>query len=107
VWFVFEQPDRGRVALAALGEVAHLRASGPERFALVAERWRKMSAAAVGDPAEGDGGGPVALGGFAFAPEGGGAPHWAGFEPASLIEGEEIEKVVLAREVQVHAPPRI
>jgi salicylate biosynthesis isochorismate synthase len=87
-WFVFEQPDRGRAALAALGEVSHLRASGPERFALVAERWRKMSAAAVGDPPEGDGGGPVALGGFAFAPEGGGAPHWAGFEPASLIVPE-------------------
>jgi salicylate biosynthesis isochorismate synthase/menaquinone-specific isochorismate synthase len=87
-WFCFEQPDRGRAALAALGEVSHLRASGLERFALVAERWRKMSAAAVGDPPEGDGGGPVALGGFAFAPEGGGAPHWAGFEPASLIVPE-------------------
>ncbi len=90
-WFAFEQPDRGSAALAALGEVSHLRASGPERFALVAERWRKMSAAAVGDsdwtPAR-PGGGPVALGGFAFAPEGGGAPHWAGFEPASLIVPE-------------------
>jgi salicylate biosynthesis isochorismate synthase/menaquinone-specific isochorismate synthase len=28
------------------------------------------------------------LGGFAFAPDGGNAPHWAGFEPASLIVPE-------------------
>ena len=42
-WFVFEQPDRGRAALAALGEVAHLRASGAERFAVVADRWRAMA----------------------------------------------------------------
>jgi isochorismate synthase len=87
-WFVFEQPDRGRAALAALGEVAHLHASGPDRFAVVAERWRSLAAAAVGDPPEGIGGGPLAVGGFAFAPEGGGAPHWAGFQPASLIVPE-------------------
>jgi salicylate biosynthesis isochorismate synthase/menaquinone-specific isochorismate synthase len=30
----------------------------------------------------------VAVGGFAFAPDGGGSPHWAGFEPASLIVPE-------------------
>jgi salicylate biosynthesis isochorismate synthase/menaquinone-specific isochorismate synthase len=87
-WFVFEQPDRGRAALAALGEVAHLQASGPDRFAVVAGRWRALVAASVGDPPEGIGGGPLAVGGFAFAPEGGSAPHWAGFQPASLIVPE-------------------
>jgi salicylate biosynthesis isochorismate synthase len=87
-WFVFEQPDRGRAALATLGEVAHLSVSGSDRFALVADRWREMSAAAVADPTEGLGSGPIAVGGFAFAPEGGGAPHWAGFESASLIVPE-------------------
>jgi isochorismate synthase len=87
-WFVFEQSDRGRAALATLGEVAHLSASGPDRFAVVADRWRGMSAAAVADPTEGLGSGPIAVGGFAFAPDGGGAPHWAGFEPASLIVPE-------------------
>jgi isochorismate synthase len=87
-WFVFEQPDRGRAALASMGEVAHLSASGPDRFAVVADRWREMSAAAVVDPTEGQGSGPIAVGGFAFAPEGGGAPHWAGFQPASLIVPE-------------------
>jgi isochorismate synthase len=91
-WFVFEQPDRERAALAALGEVAHLRATGPDRFAAVADRWRSLSAAAVADPPEGRGGGagggPLAVGGFAFAPDGGGAPHWAGFQPASLVVPE-------------------
>jgi menaquinone-specific isochorismate synthase len=92
-WFVFEQPDRQRAALASLGEVAHLSASGPNRFVEVAERWRLLSGAAVTDPPEAPGVGPVAVGGFAFAPEGGGSPHWAGFQPASLI----VPEVALSR----------
>ncbi len=32
--------------------------------------------------------GPVAVGGFAFAPDGGASPAWAGFEPASLVVPE-------------------
>jgi isochorismate synthase len=88
-WFVFEQPDRGHAALAALGEAISLQASGPERFATVADRWRALAAAAVADPSDDpEGGGPVAVGGFAFAPDGGHSPHWAGFEPASLTVPE-------------------
>jgi isochorismate synthase len=87
-WFVFEQPDRRRAALATLGEVAHLSASGRGRFMSVAERWRSLSEAAVTDPPEAPGVGPVAVGGFAFAPEGGDSPHWQGFRPASLIVPE-------------------
>jgi salicylate biosynthesis isochorismate synthase/menaquinone-specific isochorismate synthase len=88
-WFVFEQPDRGRAALAALGEATSLHAAGKERFASVADRWRALSAFAVGGPAdEPAGAGPVAVGGFAFAPDGGGSPHWDGFEPASLTVPE-------------------
>jgi salicylate biosynthesis isochorismate synthase len=85
-WFAFEQPDRGHAALAGLGETIRIEAAGGERFASVAERWRALSASAVGDPAdELDGGGPVAVGGFSFAPDGGAAPHWQGFAPASLV----------------------
>jgi menaquinone-specific isochorismate synthase len=88
-WFVFEQPDRGCAALAGLGEAVELETSGTERFASIAARWRKLSAGAVGDPDEGsERGGPVAVGGFAFASDGGGSPHWAGFEPASLVVPE-------------------
>jgi isochorismate synthase len=88
-WFLFEQPERGGRALATLGEVVSLTASGPERFATVADRWRALAAAAVSDSLEDPGrGGPVAVGGFAFAPEGGGDPAWAGFDPASLVVPE-------------------
>jgi isochorismate synthase len=98
-WFVFEQPDRQRAALATLGEVAHLQASGGERFTEVAECWRSLSAAAVTDPPEAPGVGPVAVGGFAFAPEGGDSPHWRGFRPASLI----VPEVALSRRAQRQA----
>ena len=88
-WFAFEQPDRGGAALGALGEVARLAARGPGRFAEVADRWRALAAGAVGDPHDDpDRSGPVAVGGFAFAPDGGGAPEWEGFEPASLVVPE-------------------
>lgn len=88
-WFVFEQPDRGHRALAALGDASSLVASGPERFRELAVRWRELAARAVSDPPDGrHAQGPLALGGFAFAPEGGSSPQWSGFQPASLIVPE-------------------
>ena len=88
-WFLLEQPERGRASLAGLGQVALHDARGDQRFTSVAERWRALAAAAVSDPAEeASGCGPVALGGFAFAAEGGAAPHWQGFDPASLLVPE-------------------
>ncbi len=93
-WFVLEQPDRDRAALATLGVAAALEASGPDRFKVVAARWRALASAAVTDVPDGPrGSGPVAVGGFAFAPDGGGAPHWHGFAPASL----HVPQVALAR----------
>src|SRR5215210_4812072 len=84
-WFGFEQPDRDRFALAALGCVAAIDEHGPERFARAARRWRELARHAAADEPRGPrASGPVAVGGFAFAPDGGTAPHWAGFEPASL-----------------------
>jgi salicylate biosynthesis isochorismate synthase/menaquinone-specific isochorismate synthase len=95
-WFVFEQPDRGRAAVAGLGQAVSLTAAGSERFTAVAERWQQLSAAAVSDyPDDGAGGGPVAFGGFTFAPDGGRSPHWAGFPPASLI----VPQLLLTRAV--------
>jgi menaquinone-specific isochorismate synthase len=109
-WFVFEQPDRGGAALAALGEVARLHAAGAERFARVADSWRELAAAAVADTTDepagaGVGGGPIAVGGFAFAPDGGAAPHWQGFEPASLTV-PEIALVRSARGGERTSAPR-
>ncbi len=100
-WFSFEQPDRDGAALAALGCVreievprgpafaGHVAGSGtpgsPGRFQAVAREWRALAAAAIADPPDGpSGAGLVAVGGFAFAPDGAGAPQWEGFTPASL-----------------------
>src|SRR3954454_6738814 len=84
-WFTYEQSDRDGFALATLGCVAALDEGGPERFARVAARWRALAEhAACDDPDGPRRRGPVAVGGCAFAADGGGAPHWAGYEPASL-----------------------
>lgn len=93
-WFLLEQPERGRMALAALGEAASVEASGADRFERVAGRWRELAAAAVCADEQTGNAGPVALGGFAFAPGGGHSPAWAGFAPASL----KVPEVALARD---------
>jgi salicylate biosynthesis isochorismate synthase/menaquinone-specific isochorismate synthase len=93
-WFCFEQPDRDRSAIAALGTVTRLTASGPDRFTKVAAAWRELTAGAIADSPDGPpGAGLIALGGFAFAPDGGRAPHWSGYEAADLI----VPEVALAR----------
>lgn len=93
-WFVLEQPADEGSAIAALGCAVALEAAGPERFAVVAQRWRALLASAAADPPEGPpGAGLVALGGFAFAPAGGGSEPWAGFAPGSL----HVPEVAIAR----------
>ena len=93
-WFCFEQPDRDGSALAALGTVARLTAL--RHPALPAAR-RRLAGADRGRgrrrPDGPPGAGLVALGGFAFAPDGGHAPHWAGFAAADLV----VPEVALAR----------
>jgi salicylate biosynthesis isochorismate synthase len=95
-WFCFEQPDRARSALAGIGAAARLEAAGPARFSELARRWRQLAASAVSESADGQGdsGLPLAVGGFAFAHDGAGAPHWSGFVPASLI----VPEITLRRE---------
>jgi salicylate biosynthesis isochorismate synthase len=93
-WFCLEQPERGGAALAAVGCVRTLEASGAARFAEVAALWRSVAGQALSDEADGPGGaGLVAVGGFAFDSNGGGSPPWSGFAPASLI----VPEVSLAR----------
>jgi salicylate biosynthesis isochorismate synthase/menaquinone-specific isochorismate synthase len=88
-WFCFEQPDRGGRSLAALGQALELRAAGAGRFEELAGRWREEIARGRWDAAPGpDAAGPVAVGGFSFAPDGGAAPEWRGFGPASLVVPE-------------------
>jgi menaquinone-specific isochorismate synthase len=94
-WFALEQPDRDGLAIAGLGSVLAIEAPGPDRFAVVSERWRELRAHAECDPLDGPpGSGLAAFGGFAFAPEGGGSPAWQGYAPGSLV----VPEVSLARQ---------
>jgi salicylate biosynthesis isochorismate synthase/menaquinone-specific isochorismate synthase len=93
-WFCLEQPEREGMALAGLGCARAIEAAGKDRFLVVARRWRAVAGAALADPGDGPtGSGLVALGGFAFAPDGGEGDHWSGFAPASLV----VPEVSLAR----------
>ncbi|HET8952994.1 MAG TPA: hypothetical protein VFN44_20895, partial [Solirubrobacteraceae bacterium] len=93
-WFCFEQPDRDGAALAALGCVRAIRTGGPRRFEDAAATWRELAAGAEsGVPDAPAGAGPVAVGGFAFAPEGGGTRHWQGFAAGDLV----VPEVAIAR----------
>ena len=93
-WFCFEQPDRERSAIGALGCAVALESRGPDRFDELAKRWRALAREAICDPPDGPrGAGPIACGGFAFAPDGGASPHWSAFAPASLY----VPEVSLAR----------
>jgi len=68
--------------------VAHEAASrGERRFADVAEECLRVGRGAVLEEPRGlpAGAGPVWLGGFAFAPDGGSTPTWSSLEPASLV----------------------
>jgi len=94
-----EQPERDGFVLAALGQAASIEASGPGRFAEVAARARELGRSAlVDDPAEDPlsppAAGPVFLGGFAFAHNGGASPEWASLPPASLV----LPELALARQ---------
>jgi isochorismate synthase len=93
-WFCFEQPDQNGSALATLGCLRALEARGSGRFDELARRWQALVASAVTDTVAGPvGSGLTAAGGFAFAPDGGGAASWEGFAPASLV----VPQVSLAR----------
>ena len=85
-----EQPDRDRFALAGLGQAVVLEAAGTGRFAEVAARARELGRGAFADdpaddPARPTAAGPVFVGGFAFADDGGSAPEWSGLPPALLV----------------------
>jgi isochorismate synthase len=89
-YFCFEQPDRDGYGVWGLGAAAVVESSGPNRFTEAAAACRALAARAVcgdqgldaGRPA---GSGPVFLGGFAFAPEGGRTPEWSSLAPALLV----------------------
>lgn len=85
-WFCLEEPDRDGWALGALGCTRALEAAGADRFSDLARRWRSLVSAAIDGGSDGPpGSGLVAVGGLAFAPDGGQSIPWDGFAPASLV----------------------
>jgi salicylate biosynthesis isochorismate synthase len=93
-----EQPDRDGFALATLGSAATIEAGGPGRLQEAGRAVRELARRAVAgepgaDPTAPVQAGPVLVGGFSFAPEGGSAPEWASLAPAQL----SLPDVALAR----------
>jgi isochorismate synthase len=94
-----EQPDREGFAVAALGQAVVLESSGEGRFADVASRARELGRTAftddpADDPDRPPATGPVFVGGFSFAHDGGSSPEWAGLAPACLV----LPEVAIARQ---------
>jgi isochorismate synthase len=89
-FFCLEQPEREGFAIAALGAAAIVQGYGNDRFQRVARECRELGRRVItgdpaGDPDAPAGSGPVLVGGFAFAPEGGRTPEWASLSPAQLV----------------------
>jgi isochorismate synthase len=94
-----EQPDRDGFVLAALGQAVTLEAGEAGRFTAVSSRARELGRAAfaddpAADPERPPAAGPVFVGGFAFADDGGSSPEWSGLPPACLV----LPEVALVRQ---------
>ena len=108
-WFCFEQPERDGFAVAGLGCLQTVDGRGGDRFSRVGRGWRELASTALADERAGvAGSGLVALGGFAFAPDGCSSIRWGDFPPASLM----VPEISLARQagqtwltVNAHAAP--
>jgi salicylate biosynthesis isochorismate synthase/menaquinone-specific isochorismate synthase len=92
-FYCFEQPDRDGFALAGLGAAAVVEARGADRFGDVARRARELGGRTFADDPADDplrpaAAGPVFVGGFAFAPDGGATPEWASLAPGLLVMPE-------------------
>ena len=88
-WFCLEQPQREGFALAGRGSAWTLDARGRDRFSALDRGWRAIAGGAVAEDVAGPAGsGVVAVGGFAFAPDGGRSSAWMGFAPVSLAVPE-------------------
>ena len=89
-FFCLEQPERQAFALAAVGTAALVEARGARRFREVARAQRELAARTFAgeDPGGPLGSGPLLVGGFAFAPEGGSSPEWSSLAAAQLVMPE-------------------
>ncbi len=96
-----EQPSRDGYAVCGLGEAIVVTRSGSDRFAVAASATRALAGRTCADdpardPRRPTAAGPVFVGGFAYAKEGGGTPEWSSLAPAALA----LPEVALTREGQ-------
>jgi salicylate biosynthesis isochorismate synthase len=89
-WFCWEQPERDGFAVAGVGSAWEVVSRGTHRFADVERACAEISRGRVADEPHGlpPGAGPVWVGGFAFARDGGGSPPWASLPPALAMMPE-------------------
>ncbi len=85
-WFCWEHPE-AEFALAGLGSAHEAVSRGESRFADIGQACADVARGRIADepPDMPRGAGPVWVGGFAFAPDGGGSPEWSSFPPALLV----------------------
>ena len=93
-YFVWEQPDRDGFALGGIGSAWTVEgAPSGDRFRAAAAQCIDVTHAAVaGNDHALPASGPVWVGGFAFAPDGGAAPEWDSL-PATLMTLPEVSMV--------------
>ena len=86
-YFVWEQPDRDRFAIGALGSAVTIDATGGrDRFASAsAQANEAMRDAVIEADLSLPAAGPLWVGGFAFAPDGGQTPEWRSYPPALVV----------------------
>lgn len=86
--FALEVPDRRGFAIAGVGAVGRVAASGDERFEQAAAAWRAAVRGAridAGGTSESGPLAPLALGGFAFAADGASSPEWDDFASLEFV----------------------
>jgi isochorismate synthase len=86
-WFCWEQPDRDKFALAALGSAHEAISRGQGRFGDLVEECAELARDRIADEPAGlpAGAGPVWVGGFAFDPLGCEVGEWSSFPPALMV----------------------
>lgn len=89
-WFLWEEPDREGLAIAALGSAHELVSRGPGRTSdLEADTAAVMRRRLADEPAGlPPGAGPLWVGGLAFDAGGAGSPPWSSLPPALLVMPE-------------------
>jgi salicylate biosynthesis isochorismate synthase/menaquinone-specific isochorismate synthase len=95
-YFIWEQPERDGFAIGALGATVTIdSARGPDRFRSLSEQAANvMRDAVIAADLARTGSGPLWVGGFAFAPDGGRTPEWGSFPPGLLV----LPELTLVRE---------